>query len=108
MRYILDTTLLIDHADGVPPAVALVASLFETPNDLFTCDAIVAEALSRGTRSAPDIQPVVVPSNDATWKTGWPSGVGAIARARRWSRVSRGKVASGIPVPLSGVSAGSA
>jgi predicted nucleic acid-binding protein len=49
MRYILDTTLLIDHADGVPPAVALVASLFEEPNDLFTCDAIVAEALSRGT-----------------------------------------------------------
>lgn len=49
MRYILDTTLLIDHADGVPPAVALVASLFEQPNDLFTCDAIVAEALSRGT-----------------------------------------------------------
>ena len=49
MRYILDTTLLIDHADGVPPAVALVASLFEKPNDLFTCDAIVAEALSRGT-----------------------------------------------------------
>lgn len=49
MRYILDTTLLIDHADGLPPAVALVASLFEEPNDLYTCDAIVAEALSRGT-----------------------------------------------------------
>lgn len=49
MRYILDTTVLIDHADGLPPAVALVASLFEEPNELFTCDAIVAEALSRGT-----------------------------------------------------------
>ena len=48
MRYILDTTLLIDHADGLPPAVALVASLFEEPHELYTCDAIVAEALSRG------------------------------------------------------------
>jgi len=48
MRYLLDTTLLIDHADGVPPAVALVASLFDEPNDLYTCDAVVAEALSRG------------------------------------------------------------
>jgi predicted nucleic acid-binding protein len=49
MKYVLDTTLLIDHADGWPPAVALVARLFEEPNELFTCDAIVAEALSRGT-----------------------------------------------------------
>ena len=49
MRYILDTCLLIDHADGLPPAVELVARLFEEPNDLFTCDAITAEALSRGT-----------------------------------------------------------
>ncbi|MBF6604746.1 MAG: PIN domain-containing protein [Chloroflexi bacterium] len=49
MRYILDTCLLIDHADGLRPAVELVARLFEEPNDLFTCDAITAEALSRGT-----------------------------------------------------------
>ena len=49
MRYLLDTTLLIDHADGVPAAVALVATLFEEPNDLYTCDAITTEALSGGT-----------------------------------------------------------
>lgn len=48
MRYLLDTSLLIDHADGLPPAVALVASLFEEPSELYTCDAVVAEALSRG------------------------------------------------------------
>ena len=48
MRYLLDTSLLIDHADGLPTAVALVARLFEEPNDLYTCDAIVAESLSRG------------------------------------------------------------
>jgi predicted nucleic acid-binding protein len=49
VRYLLDTTLLIDHADGHPPAVALVARLFEEPNDLYTCDAITTEALSGGT-----------------------------------------------------------
>jgi predicted nucleic acid-binding protein len=49
VRYLLDTSLLIDHADGLPQAVALVARLFEEPNDLYTCDAVVAEALSRGT-----------------------------------------------------------
>lgn len=49
MRYLLDTTLLIDHADGVPAAVALVASLFQEPNDLYTCDVITTEALSGGT-----------------------------------------------------------
>lgn len=48
MRYLLDTTLLIDHAKGRPGAAALVASLFAEPNDLLTCDVVVAEALSGG------------------------------------------------------------
>jgi len=48
MRYLIDTTLLIDHANGRPGAVALVRELFSNPNDLLVCDAIVAEALSGG------------------------------------------------------------
>ena len=44
MRYLLDTTLLIDHANGRPSAVALVRSLFSEPNDLLVCDAVVTEA----------------------------------------------------------------
>lgn len=48
MRYLIDTTLLIDHASGHPGAVALVRELFSEPNDLLVCDAIVAEALSKG------------------------------------------------------------
>ena len=48
MRYLLDTTLLIDHARGHPEAVALVRRLFSEPNDLLVCDAVVAEALSAG------------------------------------------------------------
>jgi len=49
VNYVLDTTLLIDHAHGMPAAVDLVARLFETPNNLYSCDAVVAEALSAGT-----------------------------------------------------------
>ena len=48
MRYLLDTTLLIDHYHGKRSAVELVRQLFSEPNDLFVCDAIVAEALSGG------------------------------------------------------------
>jgi predicted nucleic acid-binding protein len=46
MRYLLDTTLLIDHAHGRPGAVALVRELFSEPNDLFVCDIVVTEATS--------------------------------------------------------------
>ena len=48
MNYVLDTTLLVDHAHGVPAAAEIVAQLFSSSGDLLTCDAIVAEALSRG------------------------------------------------------------
>jgi predicted nucleic acid-binding protein len=48
MRYVLDTTVLIDHAKGRPGVDELVASLFAEPNDLYVCDVVVAEALSGG------------------------------------------------------------
>ena len=48
MRYLLDTTVLIDYLRGKPSAVELVLSLFSEPNDLYVCDAIVTEALSSG------------------------------------------------------------
>jgi predicted nucleic acid-binding protein len=48
MRYLLDTTVLIDHNRGRSSAVDLVRHLFSEPNDLLVCDAIVAEALSGG------------------------------------------------------------
>ncbi len=48
MRYLLDTTVLIDHAKDLHGAPELVASLFNEPNDLYTCDIVVAEALSGG------------------------------------------------------------
>jgi predicted nucleic acid-binding protein len=48
MRYLLDTTLLIDHANGRPSAVALVRHLFSEPSDLLVCDVVVTEALTGG------------------------------------------------------------
>ena len=48
MRYLLDTTVLIDHNRGRPGVVELVRQLFSEPNDLLICDAVVAEALSGG------------------------------------------------------------
>ncbi len=48
LRYLLDTTVLIDHAKDLHGAPELVESLFSEPNDLYTCDIVVAEALSGG------------------------------------------------------------
>ena len=48
MHYLLDTTVLIDHASGWPAAVGIIRELFSEPNDLLVCDAVVAEALSKG------------------------------------------------------------
>ena len=48
MRYLLDTTLLIDHAHGYQPAMALLHRLYEEGAELFTCDVVVCEALSGG------------------------------------------------------------
>ena len=48
MRYVLDTTLLIDHSKGRPGVAELVESLFAESSDLYTCDVVVAEALTGG------------------------------------------------------------
>ena len=48
MRYLLDTTLIVDHAHGHEPAMALLQRLYEEGSELFTCDVVVCEALSGG------------------------------------------------------------
>lgn len=49
MRYLLDTTLIVDHANGHEPAMTLLNRLYEDGAELFTCDVVVCEALSGGT-----------------------------------------------------------
>ena len=48
MRYLLDTTLIIDHAHGHEAAMHLLHRLYEEGAELFTCDVVVCEALSGG------------------------------------------------------------
>ena len=48
MRYLLDSTLLIDHANGDAPAAALLQRLFEEGHELLTCDVVACEVLSLG------------------------------------------------------------
>lgn len=49
MRYLLDTTLLADHANGYPAAVDLLLRLYGEGAELYTCDVVTCEALSGGT-----------------------------------------------------------
>lgn len=56
MPYLLDTTVLIDHAQGRAGAPDLVRRLFDEGDDLYVCDVIVAEALSKG----PDEEMLVI------------------------------------------------
>jgi predicted nucleic acid-binding protein len=45
---LLDSTLLIDHANGDAGATALLARLFEEGHELYTCDVVTCETLSNG------------------------------------------------------------
>ena len=89
MRYLLDTTLLIDHARGRPGAVDLVASLFDEPNDLYICDVVVAEALTGGSDLERDainamihaIEYLSTPPQAAAWAAGSRRARGAGPRS---------------------------
>ncbi|MBA3796961.1 MAG: hypothetical protein H0X20_07020 [Chloroflexi bacterium] len=48
MKYLLDTTAIVDHARDYPPGVEILSRLFEETGDLYTCDIVVSEAFSRG------------------------------------------------------------
>ena len=48
MRYLLDSTLLIDHANRDAPATELMRQLHSGPHELYTCDVVTCEVLSQG------------------------------------------------------------
>jgi predicted nucleic acid-binding protein len=48
----LDTTVVIDHVEGFAPALELLERLFGETADLYTCDVVTCEALSRGEEHA--------------------------------------------------------
>lgn len=51
MRYLLDSTLLIDHANLDAPAGELLVRLHSEPHELYTCDVVTCETLSQGDAS---------------------------------------------------------
>jgi predicted nucleic acid-binding protein len=51
VRYLLDSTLLIDHANRDEPAAKLLERLYSDGHELFTCDVVTCETLSRGDTS---------------------------------------------------------
>ena len=48
VRYLLDSTVLIDHANRDAEAMRLVRSLIEDGHDLYACDVVTCEVLSKG------------------------------------------------------------
>ena len=49
MRYLLDTTVIVQYALGMPAATDLVWRLFEETGQIHTCDVVTCEALTGGT-----------------------------------------------------------
>ena len=48
MRFLLDSTLLIDHTNRDPAAFAMLRGLVDEGHDLYTCDVVTCEVLSKG------------------------------------------------------------
>ena len=54
MRYLLDTTVVIDWTRGYEPAGEILRRLVEEGHDLYSCDVVVCESLSGGSDSERD------------------------------------------------------
>ena len=48
MSYVLDSTVIIDYCLGYKPGEEMVERLFGQPQDLYVCDVVTCEALSKG------------------------------------------------------------
>ena len=48
MSYVLDSTVIIDYVVGYPPGEQIVERLFGQPGDLYVCDVVTCESLSKG------------------------------------------------------------
>jgi predicted nucleic acid-binding protein len=48
VSYVLDSTVIIDYVNGYGPGVEVVTRLFAQPQELYVCDVVVCESLSKG------------------------------------------------------------
>lgn len=48
MSYVLDSTVIIDYVIGYPPGEEIIERLFGQPQELYVCDVVTCESLSKG------------------------------------------------------------
>ena len=89
MRYLLDSTLLIDHANGDAEATVLLRRLVEEGHDLYTCDVVTCETLSRGVDE--ELRHIRVLLDALEYVSTSPSAARWAAESRRQRHVAGGK-----------------
>jgi predicted nucleic acid-binding protein len=93
VRYLLDSTLLIDHANRDAAAIALLLRLFEEGHELYTCDVVTCEALSRG--EPRDLRHIEVLLDALEYVSTTPTAARRAGAARRERNAAGGKRALG-------------
>jgi predicted nucleic acid-binding protein len=93
VRYLLDSTVLIDHANRDVDAMRLVRGLIEEGHDLFTCDVVTCEALSKG--EPHDIRHIETLLDALEYVSTTPTAARWAGAARRERHAAGGKRALG-------------
>lgn len=93
MRYLLDSTLLIDHGNGDQAAIELLYRLVEEGHDLYTCDVVTCEALSRG--EPDDLRHISALLDALEYVSTTPAAARSAGAARRARHAAGGKRALG-------------
>ena len=93
MRYLLDSTVLIDHANRDAAAMRMVRTLIERGHDLYTCDVVTCEALSKG--EPDDMRHIESLLNALEYVSTSPDAARRAGAARRDRHAAGGKRALG-------------
>jgi predicted nucleic acid-binding protein len=93
VRYLLDSTVLIDHANRDGEAIQLLRRLVEEGHDLYTCDVVTCETLSRGEPG--DVRHITALLDAIEYVSTTPAAARRAGAARRERRAAGGKRALG-------------
>jgi predicted nucleic acid-binding protein len=93
MRYLLDSTLLIDHANRDEPAERLLARLYQEGHELYTCDVVTCETLSQG--DAPHLRHLRALLDALEYVSTSPGAARRAGEARRQRHLAGGKLGLG-------------
>lgn len=89
MRYLVDSTLLIDHANRDLAALTLLRRLVAEGHDLYTCDVVTCEALSGG--HPEDLRHLTTLLDALEYVSTTPAAARRAATARRTRNEAGGK-----------------